>query len=74
VNRDFYYTTGLIKQIDAQRPQPFNTAIQSLLYYWDDLGNLTGRTTLGEGDAGLLALFKRDRHLKRKAEAQIVEV
>jgi YD repeat-containing protein len=58
VNRDFYYTTGLIKQIDAQRPQPFNTAIQSLLYYWDDLGNLTGRTTLGEGDTDLLESFE----------------
>jgi RHS repeat-associated protein len=60
VNRDFYTTTGLIKLIDAQRPQPFNTAIQSLLYYWDDLGNLTGRTTLGEGDTDLLESFEYD--------------
>lgn len=47
VIKQYYSATGLLRVVDAQRPR-LNTPLQHLIYYWDDLGNLEGRTTKGE--------------------------
>lgn len=60
VLKQYYSATGLLYSVDSQRPSPINTPIQKLFYYWDDLGNLSGRTTKGENGKDVVERFTYD--------------
>lgn len=74
VTKKYYSPTGLLHQVQAQRPSPSNTLIQNLLYYWDDLGNLTGRTTTGEqGDTLETFIYDNLNRLEQNSVGYLLE-